>query len=277
MACCSALVSMPVVAVPQSGGNDATASSHGAAAIIERALERAATQRQSARELDFEYINASTIEFLDDDGQVTRTETSRSRRYLLEGHLYSELIERNECPLDDDDARDEREKKARFIREARRHAARGEPYEPEEMSLEFDRELMDRYDTTLAGTEVVRGHTCWVVRFEPRSGRLPDHRRIDKALNRSTGQLWITQDDYAVARVAFEMQRPFRWLWGLAGTLRHATGQFDFQPIEPNLWMPVDSRIEFDVRALFGMKTVRRRMRNAWVEHRPVDSHALLP
>ena len=277
MACCSALVSMPVVAVPQSGGNDATASSHVAAAIIERALERAATQRQSARELDFEYINASTIEFLDDDGQVTRTETSRSRRYLLEGHLYSELIERNECPLDDDDARDEREKKARFIREARRHAARGEPYEPEEMSLEFDRELMDRYDTTLAGTEVVRGHTCWVVRFEPRSGRLPDHRRIDKALNRSTGQLWITQDDYAVTRVAFEMQRPFRWLWGLAGTLRHATGQFDFQPIEPNLWMPVDSRIEFDVRALFGMKTVRRRMRNAWVEHRPVDSHALLP
>ena len=144
------------------------------------------------------------------------------------------------------------------------------------MSVDFDTDLMDRYHTTFAGTDVVRGDSCWVIRFEPREGRLPDNRRIDKALNRSTGFLWITQDGYRVARVTFEMQRPFRWLWGIAGTLRHATGQFDLQWIEPNLWGLADSRIEFDLGVLFGMKSIRRRIRNEWIEQRSVDAEAAL-
>ena len=208
---------------------------------------------------------------------MTRTQTARRRRYALEGHLYAEVIERDGKLLDGDDAREERERKTEFIREARRHAARGERYEPEEMSVDFDRELMERYDTRLVGTEEVRGHTCWVIAFEPRDGRLPDRRRIDKALNRSTGRIWIAQDDYGVARVDFTMQRPFRWLLGLVGTLRHATGQFDFQRLEPNLWMPAVSRIEFDVRVLFGLKSIRRRIRTEWLEHRPAGVSAALP
>ena len=234
-------------------------------------------QRESGVELDFEYTSAGVFESLDRGGSVTRTETTLRHRYALEGYLYSETIERDGKPLDGDDARDERERQAEFIREARRHAARGERYEPEEMSVDFDGELMARYDTRLVGTEEVRGRTCWVIELEPRDGRLPDRRRIDKALNRSTGRIWIAQDDYGVARVDFTMQRPFRWLLGLVGTLRHATGQFDFQRLEPNLWMPAVSRIEFDVGVLFGLKSIRRRIRTEWLEHRPAGISAALP
>ena len=158
-----------------------------AAAIIDRALDRAAAQRESGVELDFEYTSAGVFESLDRGGSVTRTETTLRHRYALEGYLYSETIERDGKPLDGDDARDERERQAEFIREARRHAARGERYEPEEMSVDFDGELMARYDTRLVGTEEVRGRTCV----------------LDKALNRSTGRIWIAQDDYGVARVDF--------------------------------------------------------------------------
>lgn len=243
-----------------------------AGAIIDRALERAAAQRESGVELEFEYSSAGVFEFLDRDGSVSRTETGRRRHYALEGYLYSEAIERDGKPLDEEAARDERERKAEFIREARRHAARGERYEPEEMSVDFDRELMERYDVRLVGTEEVRGHACWVIAFEPRDGRLPDRRRMDKALNRSTGRIWIAQDDYGVARVDFTMQRPFRWLWGLVGTLRFASGRFDFRRLEPNLWMPAVSRIEFDVRVMLGIKSIRRRIRTEWLEHRAVGT-----
>ena len=106
------------------------------------------------------------------------------------------------------------------------------------------------------------------------AGRWPDKRRIDKALNRSTGHLWITQDDYRVARVTFEMQRPFRWLWGIAGTLRHATGQFDLQWIRPDLWTLAHSRIEFDVKVLFGIKSIRRRVRSELVEYQALEAEA---
>ena len=273
----SALVFAALAAFALPAGVEAADDVVGATAIVDRALERAAAQRESGLELDFEYMTAGVFESLDRDGNVTRTQTARRRRYSLEGHLYAEVVERDGKPLDGDDAREERERKAEFIREARRLAARGERYEPEEMSVDFDRELMERYDTRLVGTEEVRGHTCWVIAFEPRDGRLPDRRRIDKALNRSTGRIWIAQADYGVARVDFTMQRPFRWLLGLVGTLRHATGQFDFQRLESNLWMPAVSRIEFDVRVLFGIKSIRRRIRAEWLEHRPAGVSAALP
>ncbi len=271
IAWCLGLACVPLVTTAQPVGDDALDDSIEAAAIIDRALERAASRREAAFRFDFEYITAGSVESLDGDGRVTRTETTRNRHYPLEGHFYSELIERDGRALDEGDARDEQKKKTEFAREARRHAARGERYVPDEMRVDFDRELMDRYETTLAGTEIVGGRLCWVIRFEPREGRLPDSRRLDKALNRSTGRLWIAQNDYGVARVVFEMKRPFRWLWGLAGTLRKATGQFDFQRLESQLWIPARTRVEVELGVFFGMKTIRRRIRNE-VENRPMDA-----
>ena len=272
LACCLGLICVPGPATAQSDAELVAGDQVDASTIVERALDVASRQRDSALGSHFEYVTAGTVESLDADGNVTRTETNRRRHYPLEGHFYSELIGRDGGSLDADDVRDEQDRKARFIREARRHAARGERYDPDEMHVDFDRELMDRYHTTLAGTDVVRGDSCWVIRFVPRAGRLPDNSRIDKALNRSHGHLWITKDHYRVARVTFEMQRPFRWLWGVAGTLRHATGQFDLQWIRPDLWTLANSRIEFDVSVLFGMKSIRRRMRSEWVEYQAPDA-----
>jgi len=274
LACCVGLLCVPGPAAAQLAGELVVGDRVDASTIVQRALDVASKQRDSALGSYFEYVTAGTVESLNADGNVTRTETSRRRHYPLEGHFYSELIGRDGGPLDADDVRDEQDRKAEFILEARRHAARGERYDPDEMHVDFDRELMDRYHTTLAGTDIVRGESCWVIRFVPHAGRLPEKRRIDKALNRSNGHLWITKDDYRVMRVTFEMQRPFRWLWGIAGTLRHATGRFDLEWIRPDLWTLANSRIEFDVSVLFGMKSIRRRMRSELVEYQALDAEA---
>ena len=274
LAFCLGLIFAPGPATAQPTGELVAGNPVAASIIVERALDVASRQWDSALGSAFEYVTAGTVESLDADGNVTRTETSRRRHYPLAGHFYSELIGRDGGPLDRDDVRDEQDQKAEFIREARRHAARGERYDPDEMHVDFDRELMDRYHTTLVGTDIVRGKSCWVLHFVPRAGRLPDKSRIDKALNRSNGHLWITQDDYRVVRVTFEMQRPFRWLWGIAGTLRHATGQFDLQWIRPDLWTLAHSRIEFDVKVLFGMKSIRRRVRSELVEYQALEAEA---
>ena len=152
--------------------------------IVERALHRAAKQDESHVELGFESRGESQIESINGDGLVTKTETASYLRYALEGFLYDELVEKDGMALSDDDAREERERKAKFVREARSHAARGEEYIPNDMNVGFDRELMERYKTNLVGNELVRGHFCWVIGFEPRDGQLPDNRRMDKALNR---------------------------------------------------------------------------------------------
>ncbi|MDE0830007.1 MAG: hypothetical protein OSB03_12485 [Vicinamibacterales bacterium] len=250
---------------PEVSGHAATAPLPDADAILEQALDRAAAQDTAGLELDFESLLDSTVESLNGDGDTTDIETARYRRYPLVGLLYEELIARDGRPLDDEEAREEAERRAEFVEEARKHADRGEPYDPNEMAVRFNRELMDRYDTALIGTEVVGVHTCWVLSFEPREGRLPDNQRMDKALNRSTGRLWIAQDDYGVARVSFEMQEPFRYVWGLVATLRHATGQLEYERVDHNLWTLARFDLELDLRVFF--KGIRRRIRQAWIEH----------
>ena len=233
--------------------------------IVERALHRAAKQDESHVELGFESRGESQIESINGDGLVTKIETADYLRYALEGFLYDELVEKDGMALSDDDAREERERKAKFVREARSHAARGEEYIPNDMNVGFDRELMERYKTNLVGNELVRGHFCWVIEFEPRDGRLPDNRRMDKALNRSTGRLWISQEDYGVVRVSFEMQRPFRYLWGLVGTLRHADGRLDFERIAEKFWAPVAFDLTLDLRVFF--RGMHRHILQRWTDY----------
>lgn len=273
------VTSIVILAIPVAAAHGQTADVSGSPSdlasptghtILNHAIERASIQDDSGIELAFEYIVESAVESINGDGAVTETETARHRRYPLEGLLYDELIERDGRPLEEDDARKEKEKKSKFVREARAHAARGEPYEPDEMNVRFDRKLMDRYNTRLVGTDMIRGLTCWVLSFEPRNGRLPDNRRIDKALNRSAGRLWIAQDDFGVARISFEMQRPYRYLWGLIATLRHATGHFDFERLDANLWVPTSFDLELDLRVFF--RRIRRHIRQNWVEHRQIGT-----
>ncbi len=238
--------------------------------ILARALDRAAVQEEEGLELTFEYFVKSTAERLDDEGVITETKTAKLHHYPLEELLYEELIERDGEALNEDALREQHKRKTDFVRKAREHRARGETYEPNEVDIGFDHELMDRYDTRLVRTESLRGHDCWVLGFTPREGKLPDRRRMDKALNRSTGYLWIAQDDYGVARVSFEMQEPFKYFWGLVATLRHANGQMDFDRIADNLWAPTQIDLELDLRAFF--RTIRQHVRQDWVEHRPITS-----
>ena len=61
------------------------------------------------------------------------------------------------------------------------------------------------------------------------------------------------------------MQRPFRYVWGLVATLRHAAGQLEYERVDRNLWTPARFDLELDLRVFF--KGIRRRIRQVWVEH----------
>jgi len=239
--------------------------------ILDRAIERTEAQDESGLELNFESMVLYTVEKLNDDGATTDTETTKYRRYPLEGLLYEELIERNGLALDEDDVRKAEKDKREFIEEARKHAERDEEYEPDEYSsVQFNREMMDRYNIELVGTDTVGEDLCWVLQFSPREGKLPDKKRMDKALNRSTGKMWVTQNDYGIARVSFKMQKPFRYLWGIVATLRSAEGQLDFIRVSPKVWYPSTVDLHLDLSVFF--RGIRRHIRQDLIEYYPVDT-----
>ena len=212
-----------------------------------------------------------TVEKLNGDGEITDTETTQYRRYPLEGLLYEELIERNGLPLNEDDVRKTAKNKREFIKEVQKHAERGEDYEPDEYSsVQFNREMMSRYNIELVDTDTLREDLCWVLQFVPREGKLPGNKRMVKALNRSTGKIWVTQNDYGVARVSFKMQKPFRSLWGIVATLRRAEGQLDFIRVSPKTWYPSTVDLNLDLSVFF--RGLRRHIRQDLIEYHPLDT-----
>ena len=244
--------------------SESATDSPSAATIIERIVERATRQDESAVELEFESLIRTTVDSFDADGNVTKTDTTLHKRYALEGELYEELVQRNGAPLTDDESEKERERRDEFVSEARELARRGEELETnDERQVRLDQSLIDRFQGTVAGIEEVEGEPAWVVSFEPRPGKLPERTRIEKALNRSTGRLYVAQRDYGVMRVEFELQEPIRYLWGLIATLRRAEGRLDFARVEPGVWLPDTFDLEIDLRVFF--RTRNQQVVRKWV------------
>ena len=242
--------------------------------ILQRALDRTAKKEEAGLELLFESVVDSVVETLDAEGRVTEVETKRSRRYPLEGYLYEELVAVAGKPLSSEQASKERRRKANFVREARRQAAKGQRLESDRRRMRFNNELMDRYRTVMIGTAEMSGHDCWVLRFEPRQGDLPSTGSMDRALNQSSGRLWVKKSNFQVVRTSFSMDSPVRMLWGFLATLRRADGQIDFAPVQGDLWFPSRFQIELDLQLLMGVKAIRRRIRNEWTNYRPLEKPA---
>lgn len=97
----------------------------------------------------------------------------------------------------------------------------------------------------MAGETVIDGAPCWIIAFEPRDGPIPERTRLDRVMNRSKGRCYVGQQDAAVRRIEFELQRPVSYLWGLLAKLQSASGRLDLEQAAPGVWLPrsIDIRI----------------------------------
>ena len=238
--------------------------------IIARMVERAEQQDEREAELRYESRIVTTSDRLDEAGAITETETREHRRYPLEGELYEELILRDGRPLDAGQQRDEREKRAEFIRDARERAREGggRAETNDERQVRLGPELLGRYEASIVGVETVAGEPCWAIAFTPRAGRLPEKTRMDKALNRSSGTMYVARSDYGLARVEFRMDEPVRYVWGLA-TLNEAVGRLEFERVEPDVWLPKLYTFRMELRIFFS--TRRQQVVREWVERQLLD------
>lgn len=238
--------------------------------IVKRMLARAKRQDERGAELRYESRITAATRTLDEDGEVTKTETTVHRRYPVEGELFEELIERDGRPLDADERREQGERRDAFARGARERAREGggRAETNDERQVRLGPELIERYQASVVGLETVRGEPCWVVAFAPRAGKLPERTRIDKALNRSSGTMYVARADHGLARVDFRMDEPVRYLWGIA-TLRRAEGSLEFERVEPDVWLPKRYDFRMELRVLF--RTRRQQVVREWVERRHLE------
>ena len=93
---------------------------------------------------------------------------------------------------------------------------------------------------------------------------------MDKALNKSRGQLWIDQETYEIAKVNFEMKERVRLWLGILGSISEVTGQFEREPVPDDVWLNSKVDMYFHVRGRFS--TSRRGQTTLWNEFEPVPN-----
>jgi hypothetical protein len=238
---------------------------------VDRAAARAEDQYQAGIDAHFESEVISAVASLDGKKKVTGTEVSKLRQYPLQGALYEELIEKDGRRLNPKELRDEAKKKQKFIGEVQKRRDRGEHPQPERgPDVRFNQEFISRYSMEIAGSETLRGHHCWLIEFKPREGKLPVRKRIDRALNQSTGKIWISQDDYGVVRLEFALRKPFKYWGGLVAVIRNTDGILDFERVEPNIWLPVGFDLKLDIKVML-FKNIRKHFTKRWSDYKRAD------
>ena len=88
----------------------------------------------------------------------------------------------------------------------------------------FDDELLGRYTLETAGVRALEDRDCYVVRFEPKPGKLAVRKTIDRALNQAEGLLWIDVETFEVARIEFELRQKVSLWWGIMGSVTKMSG-----------------------------------------------------
>ncbi len=216
--------------------------------ILDRALERARWSEKQGLEANFAMDLQKISEKLDSSGAVKKREKRGYRVTPIEGVPFERLVSRNERPLSPSEVEKEEQREAEFARKA----ANGDlKKRREEERVVFDEELVNRYVWTLEGEEDVAGRPAMVLSFVPREGRLPVRKRMDYALNKAEGKIWIDSELFEVARVEFELKEKVRLWWGLIGTISDLRGRVERKPVSQQAWLPSRVQIYLKGRILF--------------------------
>ena len=238
--------------------------------IIDRALERTARAEEEGFETRYRRAMTRRVQRFGGDGEVTDDETLLYQVEPYRGALFNRLTARDGEPID---ARGRREQERRWeefqaeIDDPEKRAERER--EAEENEIRFDEELVSRYTARLDGVRNLRGRPSYVISFEPRSGKLPVRRRIDHALNKSRGEVWIDHETYEIARVSFQLMDSVRLWWGILGSISDATGRLERRPVARDVWLDTEFEVYFHVRVLFS--TTRRNTTTQWSEFELAD------
>ena len=234
-------------------------SDDAALSVIRKALDRVRWNEEQEIPARVSNSMIREVQRFGGDGEVEDEDRGEYEVFPIDGIPFQRRVTINGRPLSDEERGWESEREAEFREERQRIAEEGEPEEdPEEDEEEivFNEELIARFVFTLVGEELWRGRPSYRIRFEPRAVDLPIRRRVDYALNKARGQVWIDRETFEAARVEFELMDRVRLWWGALGTISEARGSMDRAPVLGEIWGHIQYETYTDVRMLF-----RRRRR----------------
>lgn len=237
----------PAAQPPAGGGDDDDA----ARALIFEALERAVWYEEQNVAARYRARMTKEVRRFDGNGNVRTRDIGDYEVVPIDGVPFERRLTIDGRPLNREERGWEEEREEGFREELRRLREEEDEPEEDENAIVFNEELVARYLFTLEGEERFRDRPSYRIAFEPRPGRLPVRRRIDYALNKARGRIWIDRETHEPARVEFELIDRVRLWWGMLGSIQQARGSLDRSPVLGDIWARIQLESYSDVRVVF--------------------------
>lgn len=175
----------------------------------------------------YTYSSLQTIQDLDSNGQVKKTETEEHEDFFVNSHVIERTVKKNGQPLSDHDQQKETERVTKLVEKAEKTP----PDQPlEGPSITVSR-LLEIMDVRNARRENYHVRPTIVFDFVGRKDA-KTHGLVEDASKKLQGTLWIDEADRQVAHLEVSFADNFHVAGGLFATIaRGSSFRFDQAPV----------------------------------------------
>jgi hypothetical protein len=206
---------------------------------VEAVLDKLVATSDASESLEwqktFAFQRASKVDYMNPDGAVRNSVTRIYSVKPVNGAQVSTLITIDGRPATkkDDDSRSN----------ARQTGEKGR-------TLQLTRDLISRYKFTLGPSERFNSRPVFVLYFSPKPDA-PADGFFDKLINSMFGALYVDQEDFHLVKADAHLSQKVSFFGGIAGAIDRLDLTIVQRRIEPGIWLPELTIIDFDGRKLF--------------------------
>jgi hypothetical protein len=208
-------------------------------------------QLEKVRE-SYTYSSTQTLQEVDGNGRVTKTETSENEDFFVNGHAIERTVKKNGQPLNEHDQQKETERVTKLVEKAQKTPS-DQPLQGPSIRISRILEIMD---ITNARREMYRGRPAIVFDFVGRKDA-KTHGLAEDASKKLKGTMWVDEADREVAHADVSFIDNFHVAGGLLANVQKGSNfHFDQAPVEGQFWLPTGGEGTLQARVLL-LKNMR--------------------
>jgi len=202
-------------------------------------------QLEKVRE-NYTYTDALTIQEMDGDGGVAKTETQESEEFFVNGHRISRKVKKDGKPLEGHDLEKETERVTKEVEKA----GKTPPDQPLEGQAVSIGRLLEIMDVRNPRREVYRGRPAIVFDFVGRKDA-KTHGLAEDASKKLQGTMWVDEADREVAHLDVAFTDNFHVAGGIVANVQKGSNfHFDQAKVNGEIWLPTGADVTMLVRVL---------------------------
>jgi hypothetical protein len=179
----------------------------------------------------YTYSSYQTVQDVDAQGKVTKTETSDNEDFFVNGHVIERTVKKNGQPLSEHEQQKETERVTKLVEKAEKTPP-GQPLEGAQVSISRVLAIME---LGAPRRESFRGRPTIVFDFLGRKDA-KTHGLAEEASKKLKGTIWIDEADRQVAHLEVTFDDNFHVAGGLVANVQKGSNfRFDQAPVDGGL------------------------------------------